>query len=502
MSAGTNGEALRNISAKKGERMKKIGISLLVAGLVILTTCVTEDTTNPQVSIVSPANNDTIAAGNILIKAYATDNKEVVKVEFYIDNSLAGTDQAGVADTFRYTWDASAITPGSAHTIHAKAYDAADNSATSSTITIVIAGGGGGSGPTHHSGEISQDETWYPSGNPHIIDSDVYPGENVTLTIKPGCVIKFKPGTELFCGYYSAGAIVAEGTADSIILFTSYNNNPQPGDWEAVGVYQYTMSNASFRYCTFEYGGGASDYGTFTVNETGVKMSNCTVKKSADYGIVVKDNGYFREFNNNTITECIRYPLSIEANYARTIGNGNSFTGNTQDGIWITLGQVTTSGTWLNPGVPYVITRDVVVQSNANNPVLTIAPGTTIKLQPDVEFYCGWTEMGAIKADGTAGRIRFISSVPAPNRGDWRSIGFYQYTIDADAKLINCTIEYGGGDDCGNIRIDDALPEIRGDSIGHSAAYGIYLEGTTPSPSELRANNTFYDCESGDIREP
>lgn len=49
------------------------------------------------------------------------------------------------------------------------------------------------------------------------------------------------------------------------------------------------------------------------------------------------------------------------------------------------------------------------------------------------------------------------------------------------------------------------MPTISGDSIGYSDAYGIYFDGDTlnlPDPTQLRADNTFYGCASGDIREP
>jgi len=71
--------------------------------------------------------------------------------------------------------------------------------------------------------------------------------------------------------------------------------------------------------------------------------------------------------------------------------------------------------------------------------------------------------------------------------------------------LINCTIEYGGGSSSypGNIYIDDAVPEIVGDSIGHSENWGIYLEGTQyPNPTQLVNDNFFYDCPSGAVRIP
>jgi hypothetical protein len=64
-------------------------------------------------------------------------------------------------------------------------------------------------------------------------------------------------------------------------------------------------------------------------------------------------------------------------------------------------------------------------------------------------------------------------------------------------------VEYGGRGDYGNIFIENCTPELVGDSIGHSSAWGVYLDGTEyPDPDMLRANNTFYDCASGAIRVP
>ncbi len=467
-----------------------------LAGVLLLLGCPT-DTVSPVVTIVLPVNGAVLAPGNVTIKAVATDNKSVVKVEFFAGTTKIGEDATGTADTFDISWTAAA----GSYTLKAVAWDGADNSAEHSIAVTIIPGGG--TGPTHHSGEITQDETWYPSGNPHIIDSDVYTGDNVTLTIKPGCIIRFAAGTELYCGYGKQGAIIAEGTPDSVILFTSNAAAPAPGDWHSVGAYGYSMANTSFKHCIFEYGGSSENYGMFAVENSGVKISHCTFRHSSTYGIRALGDGYFRQLDSNTVTSCASYPVDIGAEYARTIGTGNNFTGNGNSAVKVRGGRVRTSGTWVNPGVPYVLTGDVEVGDNSLNPVLTIAPGTTIQLGANVELYCGYTASGGLVADGTQARIRFTSSVPAPSRGDWYSLGFYSHTIDAVSKLVNCTVEYGGGDGYGNIRIQNALPTVTGDSIGHSAAYGIHLSGSEyPDRAALLANNYFYDNASGDVNQP
>jgi len=305
-----------------------------VAGLLMIAACDTADTENPTVSIVFPADGATVNKGDILIKAVATDNKGVSKVEFSIGGTLMGTDNNGAADTFQYTWtDTAAQVVGHDYDFVAKAYDAAENTKTSTTVTITIAGGGGGSGPTHHSGVIPANETWYPSGNPHILDNDVYTGDNVTLTIMPGCYVQFSADVELYTGYSNPGSIIAVGTADSMITFTSLSDTV-PGFWDNIGFHSNTISTARMSYCKVEFGGKtASDHGTIQVSGCNIKFDHNTVRRSGDYGVRVESNGYFADFSNNTITGCTKYPVNVQAEHVRTLGAGNTLTGNTKDGI-------------------------------------------------------------------------------------------------------------------------------------------------------------------------
>jgi hypothetical protein len=484
--------------------MKRILALTALAAMLVVTACITSDTQNPTVTIVFPANGATVNRGDIVIKASATDNKSVVKVEFYINGSLTGTDNVGGAgDTFRYTWsDTAAQVAGQNYSLVAKAWDAADNNATSAAVSITIAGGGGGTGPTNHAGRITVDETWWPSGNPHIIVSDVYLEDNATLTIKPGCTVRFRSGTELYCGYGDPGAIVAEGTADSVITFTSDVTPPSPGDWQSVGVFDEAVSTTRFRHCVFEYGGKELGWGALHVQNFSLRFTDCVIRNSLNYGVRLHGEGRFSEFQNNTVTTSGRYPVYAPCEAAGTFGPGNTFTGNTNDGILVRGGTITTTTNWRNHGVPYVIEDDIAVGDDANNPVLTIAPGTTVQLRSGVEFYCGYGNPGGIIADGTGGQITFTSAVNPPSPGDFTNIGLYDDVINSQTKFINCKVEFGGGTG-GNLLIRNCTPTVTGCLIRKSASYGIYLTGSEyPDPTTLRANNTFEDNADGDIYEP
>ena len=64
-------------------------------------------------------------------------------------------------------------------------------------------------------GMITEDLTLYPDVH-YVVTSKLLVPNGVTLTIKPGAVIKFKDNTGLAC----AGNVVASGTPDSMIVFT------------------------------------------------------------------------------------------------------------------------------------------------------------------------------------------------------------------------------------------------------------------------------------------
>lgn len=109
------------------------------------------DTTNPVVSITSPASGTTLTT-TTTIQATATDNTAVTKVEFYVDGALKGTDTtASTGSSYSYALDPSTLANGT-HSLTAKAYDAAGNTATSNAVSISV-----GSAPAPIPGDINGD---------------------------------------------------------------------------------------------------------------------------------------------------------------------------------------------------------------------------------------------------------------------------------------------------------------------------------------------------------
>ncbi len=81
------------------------------------------------------------------------------------------------------------------------------------------------------SGQITADETW-TSNNVFILAGKVVVEDGITLTIEPGTIVKGQKGTGSLASALivaRGGKIMAEGTSESPIIFTSIDDNIQVG---------------------------------------------------------------------------------------------------------------------------------------------------------------------------------------------------------------------------------------------------------------------------------
>ena len=104
------------------------------------------------------------------------------------------------------------------------------------------------------SGPIDRDTVW--SGE-ILIAGNVYVPEGVTLTIEPGTIVRFKhyrgyKEPEKRLGITVDGTIIAKGSPDQPIYFTSDADDPQNGDWRMIRV--SNSDKSIFSYVVVEFG--------------------------------------------------------------------------------------------------------------------------------------------------------------------------------------------------------------------------------------------------------
>jgi Bacterial Ig domain len=92
------------------------------------------DSTPPTVSVTAPANSSTVS-GTVNLTASASDNVGVVGVQFMVDGAATGSEQT--SSPYKISWNSASVANG-AHSISAKARDAAGNVAVSGAVSVTV----------------------------------------------------------------------------------------------------------------------------------------------------------------------------------------------------------------------------------------------------------------------------------------------------------------------------------------------------------------------------
>lgn len=173
---------------------------------------------------------------------------------------------------------------------------------------------------TYVEGPIKQDTVWTLVDSPFVVSKDVIVYPNVTLTIEPEVEVKFGGNFSLIV----EGRLVAKGTKDRMITFTSNRDEPEAGDWLAIELKGTHLS--SLTYCVIEYGtNGTAVY-------ENLDIQNSLVRHNSENGIMIKDGDV--EVKNNEIVNNSMSGIYIAGGNQVTVQNNNIMSNG--DGITLT----------------------------------------------------------------------------------------------------------------------------------------------------------------------
>ncbi|MBN1997583.1 hypothetical protein JW935_08535, partial [candidate division KSB1 bacterium] len=277
-----------------------------------------------------------------------------------------------------------------------------------------------------------------------------------TLTIEPGTVVKFSSdGPDCILG--RSGKILAQGTADKYIIFTSSlddssggdtNNDgsastPARKDWG--GIYLNGYSGSVFHYCKFLYGGDGGNSGTLYISDGAqATVRSCIfAHNDGNYG-----GGFYSALHaagaaagtiieNNIFYDNVR-PLTINCllnlNDSNVFHNPDNITEkNTYNGIWVyTTDHITTNVSWGETEVPFLVDdgdfwinrsarltlADNVVLKFTRNSIMLLADGA----QAIVNRNGTGVFFTSMKDDGHKGDTNGDGNRSAPANGDWGGI--------------------------------------------------------------------------------
>lgn len=142
---------------------------------------------------------------------------------------------------------------------------------------------------------ITRDATWTAHIPYHLVGAYVQGTDGAdgvtTLTIEPGAILKFNATQMLAIGTGSGnpGALVAQGTAEKKILFTSNKTAPAAGDWYGIRFYNTADDTISaLSHCIVDYAGynySEPITGAVYIYDAQVPVSHCILRNSSKAGV-------------------------------------------------------------------------------------------------------------------------------------------------------------------------------------------------------------------------
>lgn len=395
-------------------------------------------------------------------------------------------------------------------------------------LTGLSFSGNGKDGIRHTGGTIGINEVWH-SGATWFLTNALTINATWSLTVDPGVTVKCNAASDLEITV--SGRLIANGSAENPITFTTAANPPNSGRW---GNIQFgSGSSASIlRYVTFSYGGANRGY-TLYLNSTptidhltvsnsasngirvdnvsptlnAITVSNCaadgllvtgslatpvvtaysSITANTSYGIEFQNGGGIN-ITNSTINNNTQYAMLTTVNSRISGLTGMTISGNgggTKDGIKYPAGTISTNERWRS-GMVWFVTETIDVDSTHS---LTIDAGATVKCSSGVEIQI----MGAIIAAGTAvSPIVITTAAATPAAGGWKDLRLQ--TNNAQNVMTYVTVSYAGGSSASaGLILSSFSQTLDHVTVSHSATAGLYVSGT----SSATVSNSAFQSNSG-----
>ncbi len=316
------------------------------------------------------------------------------------------------------------------------------------------------------------------------------------VTVEPGVRITMTPGARIDIN--SSGSLSAVGTEENPIFIEGEQD--ARGYWDFIR-FQSNNPNNRLEHCVISHGGGSSlsnrQAAITLVSNAQLSMVNTVIRESARNGIIVTDtDNRLPEFENNIVTNCEQYPISIRPQQLSSIDESTEFT--TGNGF----NQIFVRGTSVSPAVtinraagPYFFEGTTSFENSAE-----IGPGTLIEMGPGARIEVRST--GSLAINGTETERVTITGAEAA-KGYWDFI-YFNDSNSLNNEILYADISYGGGSSLSN---RTGIISSRGNSffamgnssITNSMRYGITL-GNSSTWEDLDGNE-FSGNELGDIND-
>ncbi len=319
-------------------------------------------------------------------------------------------------------------------------------------------------------GDITTGANWTTQSTPILVTGDINfdaQGAHI-LNIPYGTALEFAAGRFFNIGSanYSSQHPSLQATG---VVFSGEEHTP--GYWIGL-IFRYWGDPSLLSGCVIR-DAGYGNVAAIRCYITNSTITGCSIQDNLNVGIWLADNSMVA-LSGNTISACGSYPLSIHVERLRALTGENQFTGNTIDRVQVRAGQVLTSGTWHNTGVPYQLTDNCYIRTTGS-PHITILPGTVIMLPNARGIYIGdpnySSDHGSLSAEGVTFTRSDESAVPL-------GLIFYQYATIGASHFTDCVFEYMRNGATGAVWVNYNDPVFEGCIFRNNPGNGLFVTDT------------------------
>nr|MBP7678076.1 right-handed parallel beta-helix repeat-containing protein [Thermoanaerobaculia bacterium] len=373
-------------------------------------------------------------------------------------------------------------------------------------LTGLTVGGNGSNVVWYRTREISSNERWKSFGLPYLLTDGwfyVRGASSPVLTIEPGVEVRFNGGIGMSIGDQQPGGLVAVGTLEKPIKFTSNAATVAPRQWRGLYFGAQTSSGTRIENGVIEGAGEGGDGGVMvvggapalravTVRRNGASairvyggaptIAGCLLQGSRDWDALGLDaRGGTLSLMDTTITGNAGAAIALYLGAVLEGLTGLTVGGNGSNVVWYRTREISSNERWKSFGLPYVLTDGWFHVRGASSPVLTIEPGVEVRFNGGLGMSIGSQQPGELVAVGTPERpIKFTSNAATVAPRQWRGL-YIEPQSSAGTRIENAVIEGAGEGGDGGVMVDGGAPALRAVTVRSNGASAIRVYGGAPT---------------------
>lgn len=296
------------------------------------------------------------------------------------------------------------------------------------------------------------------------------------LTIEPGVVIQF--GENAGLGIYDGGTLNAIGTETEPIVFSGESDIR--GWWRGIHLETRSVNNrlehvriedagSNYVYC-------CNEKASLFLKGAKIALKDVYMNNGGGFGLLANGDTAFDMYSNIRIETHQDYPVRMSPDLLSALdGTASDYSGNDKDFVFVTGEDISTSTSWLQLNVPYLLEGRVIDITQA----FILEAGVEMVFQEGGGL--GVYDEGSLTVNGLETNPVTMRGAEAV-KGFWRGIHIettdlanslnYLQVSDAGSNYVYCC------NDAGSLFLKDGTASVTNSTFSNGKSYGIVVRPT------------------------